>query len=577
MERINERLKSIETLASLYDYAVREYGKLPMMKKKHSWGYQAISYNEFGRLISFIGTGLIERGLKTGTKVAIIAENSPEWALVYAAVTASGAVIVPLDAQLNENEIRHLLLHSEARFLVASEKVFNEKIDSMGLRDIDVIVIGEKKSSTGFTSLGDLMASGKEIINRGEGEFFKKKSDVTADDIAAICYTSGTTGTPRGAVLIHRNITADVKGCVERIPADSKDVFLNLLPMHHTFSTTTNILVPISIGASIVFGRSMKPRDIKEDIQRENVTVLIGVPLIFEHIISSLNKTISEKPKQKQLLFAAVKKIASSIGRLFKRNVERKVFAKQLDSSGLGSLRFCISGAARLRRDVEDAMFSIGLPVLQGYGMTETSPVISVNPLDRPKKGTVGPPLPGVEVKIENPDENGIGEILVRGANVMKEYYRNPEATAEALRNGWLHTGDLAKIDKDGYITFVGRKKSVVVTEGGKNIYLEELESVLNGSPCILESAVVPVKDNRGNDSIAAIVVPDYNTLSSDGRFKGNLSEELITETIAYEIKRLCSELPDYKKIRDFQIRNEELPKTTTQKIKRHLVKWVEE
>ncbi|MBN1163839.1 MAG: AMP-binding protein, partial [Candidatus Krumholzibacteriota bacterium] len=232
---------------------------------------------------------------------------------------------------------------------------------------------------------------------------------------------------------------------------------------------------------------------------------------------------------------------------------------------------------AALRPDVEKSLFAAGLPLLQGYGLTEASPVVAVNPLAGRRAGTVGPALPGVEVEIENPGPDGIGEIIVRGANVMKEYYRNPEFTGQVLRRGYLYTGDLGKMDEDGYITICGRKKSVIVTAGGKNIYPDEIEGLLNRSPFILECLVLPVEDQKGNTRPGVVVVPDYDSLGQSRAPDGNLTESGIREILAAEIKRICEELPEYKHIIDFQIRDNELPKTTTQKIKRHLVKWLKE
>ncbi len=565
----------LRTLSELYDYAVENFRDLTAMKKHHPWGYQSISYQEFGKLVSFLGSGLIGMGLEKGDRVVLMADNSPEWPLVYAAVTSCGAAIVPLDIRLKRNELRHLLLHSEAKMLIVSPGVYNELLDGMQTGAIETIVIGERDALLEGATLAEVMASGKEKINSGSSAFFRRKTEVNPDDIAAICYTSGTTGQPKGAVLLHSNLIANTESIRCRLPITDSDVFLALLPMHHTFATMCLFLAPLSAGSTIAFGRSMKSRIIMEDVARENVTVLVGVPLLFEHLAVPLGAGISGGAQGGGFVKRIFGGISRGIGRLL-RGKPGRASRKRLPA-GFENIRLCVSGAASLRPNIENALLSAGLPLLQGYGLTEASPVISVNPLGKQKAGTVGPPLPGIEVKIESPDAEGIGEIVVKGANVMKEYYRNPEGTAEVLRRGRLYTGDLGKLDGDGFITIAGRKKSVIVTAGGKNIYPYEIETLLCKSRYILEALVIPVQDSKGNSRPGAVIVPDYDALGSIGEPSGNLTEEKIKEIISGEISSICSGLADYKRISVFQIRDEEFPKTTTRKIKRHMVRWIEE
>ncbi len=566
-----------ETLPALFDHAVERYGRRVALKSQHSWGYQSITYGEMGRLISYLGTGLIERGLEKGDRVVLIADNSPEWCLVYAAVTSAGGVVVPLEIHMKENEIRHLMLHCEAKFLVTSPQIYGDRIEGMNLQDVLVIVIGEKETEEGGISLGEVMAEGKERINSGSGAFFNRKAGIVPKDVAVISYTSGTTGQPKGVVLLHRNLVSNAKACLERFSITEDDIFLCLLPLYHTFATTTNFLVTAASGSSVAFARSLKSRDIREDMEREKITVLIGVPLLFDNLAASIRKSVQTAPALKRILFKVLRAIATFIGALIGKNIGAAFFAKQRAKSGLGSIRFCVSGAAALRRDIEDAISSIGLPILQGYGLTEASPVVAANPPQKIKKGTVGPALGGVEVKLSEPNEEGIGEVIVRGDNVMKEYWRNSEATRKALKDGWLYTGDLGTLDKDGYLTIVGRHKDIIVTSGGKNVMPQEIEQLLGDSPFILESIVLGAKDKKGNDRVAAIIVPDYDALGSEPSLKGNLTEEAIKNVISEEIKKVCMDLPDYKKIFDFQIRDEELPKTPTRKVKRHLVTWIKD
>jgi long-chain acyl-CoA synthetase len=414
------------------------------------------------------------------------------------------------------------------------------------------------------------MAAGKDRIGGGDSAFFKRKSETAAGDTAAICYTSGTTGQPKGTVLLHSNLMSDLESIHSRLFVSPEEVFLSVLPLHHTFASMTNFLVPLFRGSTVVFARSIKPRIILEDIQREAVTLLVGVPLLFEHMAQLFAGAAGARAEGRGF-FARIK---SWFGNLLRR---KKAAGKPAGpAAALSQIRFCISGAAGLRPDVERALTAAGLKVLQGYGLTEASPVVSVNPLENPKPGTVGPALPGLEVLIDSPDPEGVGEIVVRGGNVMKEYFKNPEATSSVLRDGALYTGDLGRLDGDGYLTIVGRKKSVIVTAGGKNIYPDEIESILGSSSLILECVVLPVEDRRGNTRPGAIVVPDYDALST-AHGGGPVSEDAIRELISSEIKSICAELPDYKHIHEFRIRDSELPKTPTRKLKRHLIRWTEE
>lgn len=563
----------LKTLPDLYDHAVRTHGDAVYLRKHHPWGYQSITYREFGALVSYIGAGLIERGLSRGDRVVLIADNSPEWVLVYAAATSCGAAIVPLEPRMPENEVHHLLIHSEASFIVASPQIWADSIGSMSLGAVTAIVLGEAEGQAGAVGLSEIMAAGKEKITAGDTAFFTARSRTEPDGIAAISYTSGTTGRPKGAVLLHRNLLADLEAVNGRLLVRSDDVFLSLLPLHHTFASMTDILVPLFRGAALAFSRSLKPRILLEDIVREKATVFVAVPLLFEHLARALPAP-SPGGAGKGLL----KRMAAAVRRVLRFGRKKGPRpAADGPAAAISGIRFCVSGAAALRPDVERILAAAGLKVLQGYGLTEASPVVSVNPIDRPKRGTVGPPLPGIDVTIDGPDAEGIGEIVVRGANVMKEYFKNPDATKEVLRGGSLFTGDLGRLDRDGHLTIVGRRKAVIVTAGGKNVHPDELEALLNTSPMILECAVLAVKDRKGNARPGAVIVPDYESLAAAPGVQGPGSEERIREIIAGEIKKICAELPEYKHIIDFQIRDTELPRTPTRKLKRHLVQWIEE
>ncbi|HEY5133857.1 MAG TPA: AMP-binding protein, partial [Candidatus Krumholzibacteriaceae bacterium] len=471
-------------------------------------------------------------------------------------------------------QIRRFLLHARAKFLFVSPLLLDDAIADAAHSGLQLIVIDNESRVPGAPTLNDLVAEGATFAAGAPGVVEERASGVKPDDVAAICYTSGTTGEPKGVVLSNRNLVSNVESCRRRVPFLETDTFLSILHLYHTYATTCNLLAPLSTGAAIFFGRSLKSRDIREDIERERITIICGVPLLFESMAKTIEKRIAERPIYERFLLRATAPAIAALGRLTRGNVARALFRRKLAAGGLASLRFCISGAAALKGDVDRSLSTIGIPVLQGYGMTEASPVISVNPLGRARRGTIGPPLPGVEVRIAEPDDEGAGEILVKGPNVMAGYLDNPRATAEVLRDGWLHTGDIGKLRRDGYLTFIGRRKSVIVTAGGKNVYADEIEIALNGCWCILESIVLPTKDRKGNEQVGAIVVPDHEAISALRESAGNLTDEGVESLVTTEIKKICAELPEYKRIREVRIRNEELPKTSTRKVKRHLVTW---
>jgi len=566
--------KGIKTLSDLFEQSAKRWGEKKALKKRHPWGYQAISYKEFNRLVSFLGTGMILDGLRKDDKVILIAENSPEWTLVYGAVTSCRSIIVPIDPSLKENEIRHLLLHSEAKFLVTSPKIYNASIDGMHLDGVKVILIGETDSDESPATIGEIMAKGKKSITDGESIFFQRKTEISPDDPAAICYTSGTTGQPKGAVLLHKNIISDLDSIRKRAPLLSDDNFLCILPLYHTFATTCVFLASFTYGSTVVFSRSLNPSIIMRDIMEEKINVIVAVPLLLEHLVEFLQIRTSKKPADGRFVSRLIGRIKSGVSRLFGKTAAP---LKAVKRSGLNNIKLCVSGAAPLRPDIEETLISAGMPIVQGYGLTEASPVVSINPPGKSVFGTVGPPLPGIDVEIHNPNEEGIGEIVVAGENVMKEYYKNPEATNNVLRNGRLFTGDLGKIDSDGYITIMGRKKSMIVTSGGENIYPDEIESILNKNKYILESIITQTKDKRGNIRIAAIIVPNYDVLDSSEEIEKPLTEDMIKSVISTQIEEISGNLPPYKRIVDFQIRDREFPRTTTNKLKRHMISWIEE
>jgi long-chain acyl-CoA synthetase len=563
-----------ETLPVLFREACARNASRVAVKNRCTAAGEPLSYAELALLVSRLGAALIARGALAGARVGLLCENRATWGFVYAAVTSIGAAVVPLDPQLASKDVARLLSHAGSRILVVSEGLLADGLREAIPEGVQTVVIGDGARSGSRTTLDGLIAEGAALGAEGSRLFRERSDAVRPDDIAAICYTSGTTGQPKGVVLLHRNLVSNVEACRRRIPFVETDTFLSILPLHHTYATTCNLLAPLSTGSAIFYGRSLKSRDIRADIEREGVTVICGVPLLFERMAKGIQRGLAERSPLERFLVRAVSCTTLSLGRFGGTKIARALFRRRLAAGGLGSLRLCVSGAAALKEDVDRTFWSVGIPLLQGYGMTEASPVISVNPLRRSRRGTIGPPLPGIEARIDDPGPDGVGEIVVRGPNVMRGYLDNEEASAAVLENGWLRTGDLGRIGRDGYITFVGRKKSVIVTAGGRNVYADEIEAVLNGCWCILESIVLPTTDRKGNEQVGAIVVPDSEAIAEATGAPEHLTADRLRELVSAEVKRVCAALPEYKRIRELRVRREELPKTSTRKVKRHLVSW---
>jgi long-chain acyl-CoA synthetase len=375
-------------------------------------------------------------------------------------------------------------------------------------------------------------------------------------DIASLIYTSGTMGRPKGAMLTHGNFAANVESCRQAAPMYAKDNFLLVLPLHHALSFTANLLCPVAVGAQISFVENLKT--VSENMREVSPTVLVGVPLLLEKMYARIDAAIR----------------ASRIGHaLVKLGLGRAIRKRIIDRLG-GRLRMVITGGAPCPPEILIGLSRLGILVLEGYGLTETAPVLTLNPPAAPRPGTVGKPLPGIEITIFDPDSEGSGEIAARGPSIMEGYFAAPETTSKVFRDGWFLTGDIGHIDKDGYLTISGRKKSLIVNREGKNIYPEEIEAVLVESNFIQEALALGYGDARdtGGERVGVIVVPNPDAVDEYAHDSGKeLTDEEATALIRDEVKRVSQALADYKRPRHIRIRTEEFLKTSTGKIKRHL------
>ncbi len=529
---------------------------------------ERLSYEELDRMVDEVAWGLLALGLQPDDKVAFLAENRPEWVAVYFAVQRAGGVSVPLDPQLGVSEVRHLLNQSEAKFVFTSARYADLVTEAVnGAEQIQRVIFfdpnanGTERSMT-FEELREL--------GRASTREFPKRN---LDDLAAIIFTSGTTGVSKGVMLTHRNLASNCASSMLLFPILDHDVFYALLPLHHTFPAMAAMILPIGAGVTITIGGSLKSRDILDDIAKTKVTIFTGVPLLFEKMIQGILREVGKKPAHVRALFKTMLGISKFSLKYLHARAGKKLFQGLREKAGMTSLRLLVSGGAPISPDVLEMYNYLGFQFVQGYGLTETSPVLSMSPPDKLKPRSVGPPVKGAEIRIVNPDEHGVGEIVVRGPMVMKGYYKNPKETAKVLKDGWFYTGDLGWIDKDGFLYIAGRAKNVIVTKGGKNVFPEEIEEKLLKSPFIEEVLVVGRQTDKGEEYIHAIVYPNFEELDryAAEHAMESLSEEEIEDIIRKEIRQLTAELPPYKSVSSFEIIEEEFPKTSTRKIKRYL------
>ncbi|MBT7066252.1 MAG: AMP-binding protein [Verrucomicrobia bacterium] len=381
------------------------------------------------------------------------------------------------------------------------------------------------------------------------------RREPSEDDVASIIYTSGTTGRQKGAMLTHANFASNVESMMKCIDLGPSDNLLLVLPLHHAFAFTVNLLVPVFSGAQISFIQSLKT--VGENTREVSPTVLVGVPLLLEKIYARIMAGLKKKPAAYFLYRAGLK--APVI-----KGIKQKLG---------GKLRFCVVGGAPSSIDTITGYAELGIPVIEGYGLTETAPVLTFNPFDAPLPGSVGKALPGVEVQIKDPNEEGIGEITARGPNIMKGYFKNPQATAEVMDGDWFLTGDMGFINEDGYVIITGRKKSLIVNREGKNIYPEEVETQILKSNFVMETIVLGYTiEGETGERVGAIVVPDEEAMADRRKHRKHpISDAELTQLMVDEVKRVTNDISDYKRPRRIQVRSEEFEKTSTSKVKRYL------
>lgn len=562
MRKPIHKFTQYEDLKDMLKKSGEKFGDRPayIFKTEEKGKFKEITHKEFRDDINYLGTALVNLGLK-GKRVAVISDNRYEWGVGYLAVVTGVGVVVPLDKALPDNEIESLMIRSEIEAIIYSNK-YNEvmnKLKEQGNTNVKYFISMDlDKNENGIYSQKELMEEGKKSIEDGNREFLD--SEIDNETMGIMLFTSGTTAMSKAVMLSHKNICSNIMDIASVIKLKPEDRMLSFLPLHHTFECTVGFLYPISQGCSIAFCEGI--RHIADNIKEFQVTAMISVPVLYETMYKKVMKGIEKKGK-----LETVKKGIKISNFLLKFGIDvRKKLFKEIHANLGGKVRLLVAGGAALDPEAEKGFNELGIKMLQGYGLTESSPVIAAEDDKYQRLGSIGKAFPSLEVKIDNPNEEGIGELLAKGPSIMLGYYNNEEATKETLEDGWLHTGDLAKIDKDGYIFISGRKKFVIVLKNGKNIYPEELETLVNKIEGVKESFVYGKPEDDGDYKIGAKIVYDKEVVES---IYGTTDEEKLKEIIWQEVKKVNKTMPAYKYIREIVLTDKDLIKTTTQKIKR--------
>ena len=557
MKKEKKEFVDFMNVKEIIKYSTENYSDYTAFTIKNKTGknveYKKITYKELNEEINALGTALLKLGLKD-KRVAIIGKNKYEWMLSYVSVLNGVGIAIPLDKGLPEQEIIMSVQRSKADAIIFEENMIDlmKKIKQENNTNITQYILMDEKEEDGFLNLHRLIESGKEEIAKGNKEYID--AEIDNNKMSVILFTSGTTSLAKAVMISHRNIASNVAALKYEQPFCCTDTNIAFLPFHHMYGSTCMLLM-FSAGVNNVFCDGL--RHIQENLVEYKVSVFVCVPLILEAMHKKIMQTIDKTGQRKKFEFGKkLSKILLKLG----IDVRRKIFKQILDQLG-GEVRAVISGAAALNTDVAEDFNAIGIYTVQGYGLTETAPVVSGENIHTMGYNSCGKPLCNVEVKIVNPNEEGIGEIAVKGPNVMLGYYENEEATKQVLKDGWFYTGDLGYLGKKGHIYIAGREKSVIVLKNGKNIYPEEIETLISRLPYVAENMVFGYP--KGDDLVLSAKIvynPEY--------FKGD-SKNKIQSKIWSDIKQINSSLTIFKHIKKIIVTDEPMIKTTTAKVKR--------
>jgi long-chain acyl-CoA synthetase len=577
----------VETISQLFLNTVKSYPKDDLMLYKRQGKYVPISTDEFSRTVRYFSLGLKDLGLHPGDKLIILSENRPEWMMTDLANLCLGGITVPIYTSLVPEQIKYIINNSDAKIVLYSNAELGSKMEAVKdeLPKVTHLITLESQAPEGIMTFDQVLERGEKIHAENPDLFERAASEVKPDDVASIIYTSGTTGIPKGVMLTHRNFVSNVISATDVIDFTHEDVVLSFLPLSHSFERMVTFCY-LYKGCSIAYAESIDT--VAQNLLEVRPQIMVSVPRVFEKIYAKVMDNVLSSPPLKRKIFFWATKVGRAYGQKrlngdpvsksleWRRTIAHKlVFSKIIEKTG-GRVKFFVSGAAPLSKDIAELFYAMGLVVLEGYGLTESAPVISVNRLEKIKFGTVGPPIPGVKVKIAED-----GEILARGPNIMKGYYKMEEETREAVKDGWLYTGDIGYLDEDGFLVISDRKKDIIVTAGGKNIAPQPIENLLKTNMYISNAMVLGDK----RKFMSALIIPNFEKLEEYARFnnisyedrKDLVKNELIIKFLEAEIDRTTPHLASYEKIkkialldREFEIEEGEI--TPTLKVKRNII-----
>ena len=512
------------------------------------------TYIDFKNDVQNLSTKLIQMGLQN-QRIAVIGKNSYSWAVSYLASTIIG-IVVPIDKEASKENIKEFLNVSNTKAVIADDKYLNEIFEFKSELKNETILIDMQNTSK-YTNLSDLITDGKKLIDGGNKDYENIK--INPDEMKILLFTSGTTGNSKAVMLSHKNICSNIVSIASIVKVDNSTKVLSILPLHHTYECTIGYLLVVYGGGTICYCEGL--RYITKNIQEYQPTFILCVPLLLENVYKKVIKTLKSSLPEKYTKDES--KIIDNLPFYLKGIVKKKV-KKSLG----GKIKTFIVGAAAIKPELVEAFFKLGIKVLQGYGLTECSPLVAGNNDFYYKAASCGMPIPNVEYKIDNPNDEGIGEIIVKGPNVMLGYYENEEATKKVLKDGWFYTGDLGYIDDEEFLYISGRSKNMILTKNGENIYPEEIENILNDDDLIEESLVIGTSNGKDDVQVKAKIFPNIEAIKE---YLGNKfpTKEEISKILNEAVKKANAKLPNFKHIKSFKIMDEDFERTTTNKVKR--------
>lgn len=563
----NIELFDVPKISSIQEMVIRSasvFGNKLALEDLRQTPISRLHFNELLPKILKLGSALKKLGIKRRDHVAIVGENRVQWALSYLTCMCFDFVVCPIDKNLPTNEILNILHESDSVAVIYSDQfegVLTEAHPS--LKHLKWYV------NMDLPARREYRYSMIELISQAVECRITDLPKIDPTEVAEVIFTSGSLARAKGVMLSQKNLASNLVAMVSVVLIDHNDRFLSVLPMHHSYECTCGLLCPLYTGASVHYSQSLKT--VVEDLQSSHATILLGVPLLYDKMFKRIHKGIKEN-KMKSIIVPPLVRATNFLSK-FGWKASKKIVFRELHERFGGSIRLFITGGAASNPQVARGLKAFGFNMIQGYGLTETSPILTLNPVQMSKDDSAGIPLPGVEIKIHNPDHNSIGEIWAKGQNVMLGYYKNEKATRDVMEGSWFKTGDLGYMDDDGFLHIAGRLKNVIISKRGENVFPEELEDLLLRSPFVLECMVYGEHDPKHGEVIAVQVLPDAEAFIALAETENvKITDDLMRATLLKEISKVNRQVAAFKQITKLHLREREFDKTTTQKVKRYLV-----